>query len=147
MLPTNQLTNELQLYFQIRLVSIDAQWIWSSPLAESKDPRGGVFVRQAGNVVKFSLCLTKFYAMKTYPLLNRANAIKTYWGSESITPRIPYQGPRWRWAVSFTFQPLYPRSKSPRNPLGGPQSRAGRCGEEKNSQPLPGFEPIIQPVA
>jgi hypothetical protein len=32
--------------------------------------------------------------------------------------------------------------------LGGLQSRSGRSGEEKNSQPLPGLEPtIIQPVA
>jgi hypothetical protein len=32
--------------------------------------------------------------------------------------------------------------------LGGPQSRSGRCSEEKNSHPLPGLElPIIQPVA
>jgi hypothetical protein len=31
--------------------------------------------------------------------------------------------------------------------LGGPQSRSGRVGEEKNSQPLPGLETsIIQPV-
>jgi hypothetical protein len=31
--------------------------------------------------------------------------------------------------------------------LGGPQNRSGRGGEEKNSQPLPGFEtPIIQPT-
>jgi hypothetical protein len=31
--------------------------------------------------------------------------------------------------------------------LGGPQSRDGRGGEEKNSQPLPGLEhPIIKPV-
>jgi hypothetical protein len=32
--------------------------------------------------------------------------------------------------------------------LGGPQSRSGRGGEEKNSQPLSGLEPpIMQPVA
>jgi hypothetical protein len=32
--------------------------------------------------------------------------------------------------------------------MGGLQSRSGRCGEEKNSQPLPGLEPpIIQPIA
>jgi hypothetical protein len=32
--------------------------------------------------------------------------------------------------------------------LGGPQSRSGRGGEEKNSQSLPALEPpIIQPVA
>jgi hypothetical protein len=31
---------------------------------------------------------------------------------------------------------------------GGPQNRSERCGEEKNSQPLPGLEPLInQPVA
>jgi hypothetical protein len=32
--------------------------------------------------------------------------------------------------------------------MGGPQSRSGRGGEDKNFQPLPGPEPpIIQPVA
>jgi hypothetical protein len=32
--------------------------------------------------------------------------------------------------------------------LGGPQSRSGRGGEEKNPQLLPGLEsPIVQPVA
>jgi hypothetical protein len=32
--------------------------------------------------------------------------------------------------------------------LGGHQNRSGLCGEEKNSQPLPGLEPpIIQPLA
>jgi hypothetical protein len=32
--------------------------------------------------------------------------------------------------------------------LGGPQSRSGHGGDEKNFQPLPGLEPpIIHPVA
>jgi hypothetical protein len=53
--------------------------------------------------------------------------------------------------VSFTPRPLNPQGKSPSysldERLGGPQSRSGRGGEEKNSQPLPGLEPpIIQPV-
>jgi hypothetical protein len=48
--------------------------------------------------------------------------------------------------------PLYPQRKSPYCPLdrrlGGPQSRFGRGGEEKNFHPLPGLDPqIIQPVA
>jgi hypothetical protein len=38
-----------------------------------------------------------------------------------------------------------PQGKSPRYPLdrrlGGPQSRSGRGGEEKNSHPPPGIEP------
>jgi hypothetical protein len=54
--------------------------------------------------------------------------------------------------VSFTPRPLYPQVKSPcfllDRGLDGPQSRSGRGGEEKNSQPLLGLEPpIIQPVA
>jgi hypothetical protein len=43
-------------------------------------------------------------------------------------------------------EPRYPLDRS----LGGPQSRSGRGGEEKNSQPPPGIEPwapIVQPVA
>jgi hypothetical protein len=40
---------------------------------------------------------------------------------------------------------LPPGKKSPWYPLDmklcGPQSRSGRGGEEKNSQPLPGIEP------
>jgi hypothetical protein len=41
--------------------------------------------------------------------------------------------------VSFTPQPLYPQGKNPWYPLdrrlGGPQSRSGCGGEEKDSQP------------
>jgi hypothetical protein len=54
-------------------------------------------------------------------------------------------GTRWRWVVSFTPRPLYPQGKSPLYPLdrglGGPQSRSGRGGEEKNFQPPPEIEP------
>jgi len=43
-------------------------------------------------------------------------------------------------------QPLYPQGKSPWYPLdrrlGGPQSCSGHGGEEKNSQPPPGIEPL-----
>jgi hypothetical protein len=54
--------------------------------------------------------------------------------------------------VSFTVRLLYPQQKGPWYPLdrrlGGPQSRSGRGGEKKNTQPLPGLEsPIFQPVA
>jgi hypothetical protein len=53
---------------------------------------------------------------------------------------------------SFRLRQLYPQGMSPRysfdRRLGGPQSRSGCGGEEKNSQSLPGLEPpIIQPVA
>jgi hypothetical protein len=54
--------------------------------------------------------------------------------------------------VSFAPWPLYPEGNRPWYPLdrrlGGAQSRSGRGGEEKNSQPLLGLEPpIIQPIA
>jgi hypothetical protein len=52
--------------------------------------------------------------------------------------------------VSFTPRSLYPHGKSRWYPLdrrlGGPQSRSGRGGEEKNSQPAPGLEPPIHPA-
>jgi hypothetical protein len=81
--------------------------------------------------------------------------MKMYRGSRGIAPRILNLGPRWRRVVSFTPRPLYPQGKSPRYPLdrrlGGPQSRSGHGGEEKNSQPLPRESnprtPIVQPVA
>jgi hypothetical protein len=72
-----------------------------------------------------SLCLPKHHAMKTY------------WGSGSIAPRILDLSTRWRGVVSLTPRPLYPQGKSPWYPLdrrlGGPQSRSGRGDEEKIS--------------
>jgi hypothetical protein len=63
--------------------------------------------------VKLSLCLPKHHAMKTY------------WGRGGIAPRINLET-RWRWVVSFTPWPLYPRRKNTRYPLdtrlGVPQS-------------------------
>jgi hypothetical protein len=46
--------------------------------------------------VKLSLCLTKHQAMKTY------------WGSGGIAPRILDLGTRWRWVVSFTSRERAP---------------------------------------
>jgi hypothetical protein len=39
--------------------------------------------------------------------------------------------------------PRYPFDKK----LGGPQSRAGRCGEEKNLAPAGNKTPAVQPIA
>jgi hypothetical protein len=80
--------------------------------------------------------------------------MKTFWGSGSIAPRTLDLGTRWRWVVSFTPRPLYPPGKSSWYPLdrrlGGPQSRSGHGGKDKNSQPLREsnrWTPIAQPVA
>jgi hypothetical protein len=58
-------------------------------------------------------------------------------GSEDIAPRLLNLGTRWRRLISFTLRPLYPQGNRLWYPLfrrlGGPQSRSGRGGEEKNS--------------
>ena len=43
----------------------------------------------------------------------------------------------------FRLQPREGTRYPLRRRLGGLQGRSGRCGEEKNSLPLPGFEPQI----
>jgi hypothetical protein len=80
-----------------------------------------------------SLCLTKNHAMKAK------------WGSGCIAPLILW--PRHLMEVSGQFHSLaaLPPGKEPcyalDRRLSGPQSRSGRGGEEKNSQPPPGIEP------
>jgi hypothetical protein len=65
--------------------------------------------------------------------------MKAYWGRGCIAPRILDLGTRRRWMVSFSPRPPYPQGKSPYYPLyrrlGGPQSRSGHGGEEKNFSP------------
>jgi hypothetical protein len=83
--------------------------------------------------VKLSLCLTKHHAMKAYR------------GSAGITPRIFGLGARWgEWSASRPGH-FTPKERAPQYPLyrklGGPQSRSGRGGEEKNSQPPLEIEP------
>jgi len=75
--------------------------------------------------VNFSLCLTKYHAMKTY------------WGNGVIDPRIRNLGTRWKWVVSFALRPFYPRGKGRRyllDRVGGSQGQSGSGGEEKKSQ-------------
>jgi hypothetical protein len=78
-----------------------------------------------GKKVKLFLCLT-----------NQALRHEGVWGSRYIDPHFLDRGTSWRWVVSFTPRPPYPRGKSHRYPLdrrwlGGPQSRSERHGEEK----------------
>jgi hypothetical protein len=71
-----------------------------------------------------------------------------------IDPRFLDLGSSWRWVVSFTSLPLYPRGKKPRYPLdgrqGGPQSQSGRYGEVKILGPTgtrTWTPSVVQPVA
>jgi hypothetical protein len=77
--------------------------------------------------------------------------MKTYGGGGGcIDPRFLNFGTSWRWVVSFTLRPLYPRGSSPRYPLdrwpGRFQSRPGRYGKveilDSSSGPL-----VVLPVA
>jgi hypothetical protein len=70
-----------------------------------------------------------------------------YSSTHSLTSAL--DGDEWSASRAGRFTP---RERDPWYPLdtrlGRPQSRSGRGGEEKISQPLPGLEPpIIQPVA
>jgi hypothetical protein len=78
--------------------------------------------------------------------------MKTPLGNGDVAPNILNLCTKWGWEVGFMTRPFYPHEKRPWYPLDrrldGHQSRSGRGGEEKNSQPLPGLEPhIIQPIA
>jgi hypothetical protein len=75
------------------------------------------------NKVKFFLCLT-----------NWALRHEGVWGSGCIDSHFLDLGSSWRWVVSFSPLPLYPRYPL-YSRLGGPQSRSGLRGEEKNSWP------------
>jgi hypothetical protein len=71
------------------------------------------------------------------------HAMKASGGSGGIVPSILHLGTRLKCVVNFMSRSLYPQGKSLWYPLdrrlGGLQSRFGRGGEEKNSQPLPGL--------
>jgi hypothetical protein len=69
--------------------------------------------------VKLSLCLT-----------NQTLRHEGVWGSGCIDPHFLDLGTSWRWVVSFTPRPLYPRYPLDRM-LGEPWSRSGRRGEEQ----------------
>jgi hypothetical protein len=72
-------------------------------------------------------------------LNNKALRHEGVWGSGCIDPCFLDLGTSWRWMLSFTPGPPYPRGKSPWYPsdrrLGRPQRRSGRRGEEKNLDP------------
>jgi hypothetical protein len=72
------------------------------------------------------------------PILSQINPVHTTpWrrmGSGCIDPHFLDLGTSWRWVVSFTSRPLYPRYPVNRR-LGGPHSRSGRRGKEKILHP------------
>jgi hypothetical protein len=92
--------------------------------------------------VNLSLCLT-----------NSALRHEGVWGSGYIDPYFLDLGTSWRWVVSFTPRPLYPRGKSPRYPLdrrlGGPES-VWTTWRRENSWPnrdSNSYSSVVQPVA
>jgi hypothetical protein len=104
--------------------------------------RSSVSIYKQKVKVKLSLCF----------FLTEHHATKAYWewrysSTHSLTSAL--DGGEWSHSRPGRFtlkgkSTWYPLARR----LGGPQSRFGRGGEEKNSQPLPGIEtPIIQPVA
>jgi hypothetical protein len=90
--------------------------------------------------VKLFLCLT-----------NQALHHESVWGSGCIDPHFLYLSTSWRWAVSFTPLPPYPRGKSPSTNWTGEWvgSRAGLdVVEQRKFLNLPGLElrPLGRPA-
>jgi hypothetical protein len=85
-------------------------------------------LRKRKKKVKFSRCLT-----------NWALHHEGVWWTGCIDLHFVNPVTSWRWVVSSTPRPLYPRGKWPRYPLdrrmGGPHNRPGRRGEEKSIDP------------
>jgi hypothetical protein len=73
-------------------------------------------------------------------LTKQALRHKGVWWNGWIDPRFLHLDNSWRWLVSFTPRPLYPRWKNPRysldRRLGGPQSRSRRLEEKKILNPI-----------
>jgi hypothetical protein len=74
-------------------------WLWQKEASRARCPA----IKRWK--VKLSLILTKHHAMKTY------------WRSGGIAPRILDLDTRWRWVDSFMPRPLYHQGKSHRYPL------------------------------
>jgi hypothetical protein len=132
---TQQWTSE---FHTIREISWPAKWLSASQVGfccvELEVCNANyTILKGKGKVVRML-----FFKLSTTPL-RRIRGVEVY-----LHPLFDL-GTRWRWVVSFTPQLLYLQGKSPWHPLdsrlGGPQSRCGRGGEEKNSQPPPGIEP------
>jgi len=71
----------------------------------------------------WTISIMKSFTNCSVPFLTEHHAIKAYWGSGGIVPRI--------------LDLRYPLDRR----LSELQSRSGRNGEEKNSQLPPGIEP------
>jgi hypothetical protein len=84
---------------------------------------------KVGPVINVASWICVHYLMKHH-------AMKTYWESGGIAPQILNLGTMWRWEVSFTPGPLYPRYPFNRR-LGGSHSRSGRWEIVENSCPKP----------
>jgi hypothetical protein len=92
--------------------------------------------------------------MNMFRVLKKEPRHEDVWVSGVIAPRILNLGTRWKWVmVNFMPQALYLCGKSPRylmyRRLGGPLSRSGGGGEDKNKIPTPAdnWSPVVQLVA
>jgi len=68
--------------------------------------------------------------------------MKAYRGSTGTAPLFLNLDTRWRSEVNIGPRPLYPAGR-----MGGPHSRSGSFGEEKNHFPAVGEPRIVKPKA
>jgi hypothetical protein len=89
--------------------------------------------------VKLSQWLTKYHAMKTFPVLYQAPRHGDVWGSGGIAARILNLCTRWRRVISFTPLLLYSPGKAPGSHgiRGWVGPRAGLDAVAKRKNPYP----------
>lgn len=73
-----------------------------------------------------------------------AHAMKASMGTKFTVPHVLNLSTRWRWVISFTPRPLYPRKRRAgpiHYEVGWAPETAWTCLRRKNLLPLAGFEP------
>jgi hypothetical protein len=113
------------------------------PVSEHESPSSDIVNVNA----KLSLYLTKYPPWRRIHCLIKHHAMMACLRSGVLASCILNLGTRWRWVVSFTLWPLYPRYPLDWR-LCGLQSRSGRDDEEKNiPAPVGDRTPVVQLVA
>jgi len=122
-------------------------WIYTHPLPQYVLIKQGIQLHgMAFSEAQWQIY--RYFTFTIYVSLTKDHAVRTYWESGGIGPRILNLGTVWRWVVTFTSQPLYARCPFGRW-LCVPQNRSGRGGKEKSLIPAPAgiWNPLVQPVA
>jgi hypothetical protein len=101
----------------------------SFPRTKPKFYKTGKFITMSTTTYNRSLCRGKLIQSTQHHLKTYSCPPRRRMGEWTYSSTMFYLNIRWRWVVSLT--PLYPRYPKDRS-LVGPQSRSGRCRENRS---------------